>query len=202
MNSHSNDPLAPRAILAGILVATVSGFLTFYLTREKSIHRPEKADPPPSTLNMIGITLNNENCLPQDFYVDDRKVASVDADSATTFSIAEGKHATQSCNRGTQNCGATSAVNWPISTIHRITRWEGCAVSITLSNENCFPLDFYVDGQKVASIAAESEATFSIAEGRHTTRACTRGTRTCGDSSTVDWPSSTIHRITRWTGCT
>lgn len=56
--------------------------------------------------NRVDVDLINQNCYPQDLYLDGEKVAFVDAHQNTTFSTSWGFHRVQACYAGgTNNCG-------------------------------------------------------------------------------------------------
>jgi len=159
---------------------------------------------------LITITLTNTHCNAQDFYVDGVKVITIPADSTETFQSTIGKHETYSCQPGTLTCGDSVEVNWLGSTTQTINRGSSCGavaspapalITITLTNTHCAAQDFYVDGEKVITISADSTDTFQTTIGRHTTYSCLPGTLTCGSSVEVNWIGSTTQTISRGSSC-
>lgn len=80
---------------------------------------------------------------------------------------------------------------------------EGASeVTITISNEDCWPQDFYLNNQRVTTISAKSSGNVTVRAGKYTTRACAAGTSNCGDYSSVTWtPGAANQTLLRSPAC-
>jgi hypothetical protein len=75
----------------------------------------------------VTITLTNNHCTAQDFYVDERlTAAALSPNSTVNFEVAAGPHETYVCEQGTDTCGPKSSVNWSGSTTFSISRGAQC----------------------------------------------------------------------------
>jgi hypothetical protein len=187
-------------ILTGIaaIIAAVGTLITALVTSGAiNIGNPS---PEP---NPVTITLINEHCLAQDFYVDDQRQTTVAAESRVDFTISAGPHKVQACKAGTSECGDTFGPDWTTSTTWTIYRGSECPplVTITLINDYCLAQDFYVDDELRTTVAAESTVDFTISAGPHKVQACKAGTSECGDTYERDWPTSTTWKIYSGPGC-
>lgn len=80
--------------------------------------------------------------------------------------------------------------------------YESAIAEVNLVNEHCEPVDFYIDGQKIAdAIPAESSISFNVEAGNYETTACIAGTQSCGDSVSVTWKGVNSHSILRSSSC-
>jgi hypothetical protein len=195
----------------GTLTCGVSADVNWFGSTTQTISRGSSCGATATlAVELITITLANNPCAAQDFYVDGVKVITISADSTDTFESTIGRHETYSCAPGTLNCGASVDVNWLGSTTQSISRGSSCGapatpapelITITLANNHCYAQDFYVDGVKVLTISADSSDTFQSTIGRHETYSCLPGTLTCGASVEVNWIGSTTQTISRGTTC-
>lgn len=66
-------------------------------------------------------------------------------------------------------------------------------ISISLTNEHCYPIDYYVDGIRKASSVSEGETvSFKVKPGKHRCQACVTGTNECNfEEKAVEWNEST-----------
>ncbi len=75
----------------------------------------------------ITITLSNEHCVAQDYYVDGNLVVSAIAPNSTAnFETNSGKHETATCVPGTNTCADKLVVEWTTSTTQYIARGSQC----------------------------------------------------------------------------
>lgn len=74
----------------------------------------------------VTITLKNENCFDQDYYVDGKVVVQVAAGATAKFQVTPGQHKVQACTTGTENCGSEAELNWPQSTTTSISPNPSC----------------------------------------------------------------------------
>ncbi|MGH8489806.1 MAG: TonB family protein [Gammaproteobacteria bacterium] len=80
---------------------------------------------------------------------------------------------------------------------------RGSEVSITLINKNCWPQDFYLNDQLLATIPARMSQLSTVRPGTYTTKACTEGTSDCGDAILISWTAgTTTHTISPHPTCT
>jgi hypothetical protein len=69
-------------------------------------------------------------------------------------------------------------------------------ITVILTNPNCSPLDYYVDGKlMVASIEPNVTRTFDIVPGKHQVYVCLPKTNNCGDVTQANWTASTTASI-------
>lgn len=75
-------------------------------------------------------------------------------------------------------------------------------VTVTLQNNGCTSQDFYLSGQLITTIPAESSQSFSVTAGRYEAKACTPHTSNCGSVASVDWrPGTVAHTLYRHPNC-
>jgi len=76
----------------------------------------------------IDITLTNNFCKAQDFYVDDTLVVqALDPNATITFQVKPGQHSAYACLAGTTDtCGETSQLDWTESGTHSIDTSPSC----------------------------------------------------------------------------
>jgi hypothetical protein len=58
------------------------------------------------------VTVQNNHCFPQDYYVDGRTVATIPVNSSQSFSILSGQHVVTVCASGTRSCSDSRTVTW------------------------------------------------------------------------------------------
>jgi hypothetical protein len=82
------------------------------------------------------------------------------------------------------------------STTASIKRGEQCQgtptpaiITITLTNYDCQPIDYYVDGTYLLTISADTTVEFQTTEGEHQVYACVSGTPNCGTPVPISWTS-------------
>ncbi len=159
----------------------------------------------PSTTHacLITITLTNNHCTTQDYYVDDQVVVpSLAANVTTTFQVEPGQHSVYVCTAGTSSCGEKVQLNWTTSTSASINGNASACLQIALTNNHCLAEDYFVDGHlAVASLAAGATTTFLVAPGQHSVYVCTAGTSSCGEIVQLDWTASTTASIARGLSC-
>ncbi|HJS17842.1 MAG TPA: hypothetical protein VJ785_03785 [Anaerolineales bacterium] len=157
----------------------------------------------------ITITLTNNNCITQDYYVDGVFVLTIAADSTDEFQTTVGEHELYTCHSETQNCGDSINVNWIGSTTASIKRGDYCqnateppaVITITLTNNNCDDQDYYVDDVFALTISAESTSEFQTTPGDHSIYVCHTGTTNCGAPVNVNWTEATTAAINRGDYC-
>lgn len=67
--------------------------------------------------SVIKITLTNQNCHPNDFYVDDQLIiSSIQPGADVVFSTTTGNHVVFACAVGTNICAEKTSVFWSSST--------------------------------------------------------------------------------------
>ena len=187
----SRHPLSPATIVSGLIVTIVGGIVVAMLVGEG------RFAPSPS----IDITLTNHHCEALDYYVDGQLTVSALAPGATAvFQTTRGQHSIQLCIPGTDNCTEGSQ-SWRRSTTDSITRGTTCLIEITLTNDHCKALDYYVDERLVVSVlGAGSTATFETTPGEHSIRLCIPGTGNCTEGTST-WQTSTTQAISRGSDC-
>jgi hypothetical protein len=106
---------------------------------------------------------------------------------------------------GMHHAGDFQARSWDQTATVTIERISRCPVNgqvtMKLINENCWAVDFYVDGTKMASVAADSSTTFTASAGTHVTQVCNIGTRDCSGEMQETWVLSARKRISRHASC-
>jgi hypothetical protein len=75
-------------------------------------------------------------------------------------------------------------------------------VVITLTNEHCQAMDFYVD-DRLAAARVEPGATveFNVTPGGHSTYTCLADTGSCGETRQVNWPRAATWEIAAGANC-
>ena len=69
-------------------------------------------------------------------------------------------------------------------------------VRVTVNNNDCWPQDFYLNNQIVATVPAKMSREITVHAGHYAARACAAGTRNCGDPNSVTWtPGTTNHTL-------
>ena len=156
-----------------------------------------------ATPKLITLTLTNSHCNILDYYVDGNlMVSSIVPTAKVQFNVIPGEHQVLICNANTHICGDPFMVNWTKSTTTFIPSAVGCPITITLTNSNCNPLNFYVDGSlMVSSIAPKAEVRFNVIPGEHQVFVCHPNTNDCGEPVLVNWASSTAAFIGTSTNC-
>lgn len=193
------------AIIAAII--TVSGNIQVEKLRQNAgvvgnTPKPTAVIPTDTTIAPITITLTNYNCYPQDYYVDNEKMASIPAGDTAVFNTVPGPHQVLACTTGSTTCGDPIQIVWEVSTTALINPHPSCLVTITLTNNHCQSLDYYVDdAMMVSSIAADATFQFSIVPGLHRVYACDPGTGNCGSSVELSWGTSTTAEIRKGPAC-
>lgn len=74
----------------------------------------------------ITITLINEYCKAQDYYVDEELVVSVDGATTTKFEITPGEHRVKACAPGSNVCTGSNQVTWSEATTRYIYSGASC----------------------------------------------------------------------------
>jgi hypothetical protein len=150
-----------------------------------------------ATPKLITITLTNDNCNAQDYYVDGNLiVSSIEPNAKVPFNVIPGEHQVLSCSSNTNFCGDTVQVNWTASTTAAIKPASNCPIAITLTNYNCMAQDYYIDGNlMVSSIKPNAKVIINVIPGDHQVYSCNPGTSTCGDAVQANWTTSTTAAI-------
>lgn len=200
------------AIIAAII--TVFGNIKVEKIRQdaelsKGASQPTSAPLPTSapqiepTIAPITITLTNDNCYPQEYYVDNVKMASIPAGETIVFNTAPGPHQVLACTTGSTTCGDPVQIVWEVSTTAVIHPHPSCNLAtITLTNNHCQPVDYYVDNTlMVSSIAAYANAQFTVVPGTHQVYVCDPGTSICGGTVELTWNTSTTAGILKGPDC-
>jgi hypothetical protein len=151
----------------------------------------------------VTITLTNNNCEAQDYYIDGSKVLSALPPGETgTFQVSPKLHSTYACNPGTGACANPEQTDFTTRRTNAIGRADSCPVTITLTNNNCEAQDYYVDGNKVLSaIPPGAIETFQVSPKLHSTYACKPGTNSCATPEQTDWTSIRTRTIGRASYC-
>ena len=168
-----------------------------------SVPLPIQTPQPEPTTVTISITLTNYNCYPQEYYVDNIKMASIPAGETIVFDTVPGPHQVRACTTGSTTCGDPVQIVWEVSTTAVIHPHPSCNLAtITLTNNHCQPVDYYVDNTlMVSSIAAYASAQFSVVPGSHQVYVCDPGTSICGGTVELTWNTSTTAGILKGPDC-
>jgi len=82
-----------------------------------------------STYAEVNINLINNNCWPQDFYINNQKFTTIAANSSQSLKVSPGTYTTKACAVGSlSNCGQPSSVTWAERAVtHTLNRNPSCA---------------------------------------------------------------------------
>jgi hypothetical protein len=157
----------------------------------------------PVPLSQVTITIINNNCIAQDYYVDGTRVLSaIPSGAIQTFQVFPGQHAAYACEPRTNNCASPEQIDWTTRRTNAIGRSSSCPVTITLTNNNCKAQDYYVDGTKVLSaIAPGANETFQVSPRQHAVYSCEPGTNNCASPEQIDWTTRRTNTIGRASYC-
>lgn len=194
ITNTTTPTLSPTATLSPTI--TLSPTSTFTPTKSPTPTRTPTntrtpKPTPTATLITLEISIVNNNCYPQDIYVDGRKLASnVNAWGGTKMmKLKEGTHQIKYCTTGTTLCGSAFDRSFSLNSRElNITAHSACPsspnelITITIINEDCDSEDLYIDGLKVATVGGYSTATIKHYQGNLTLKACLAGTTFCGSS--------------------
>jgi uncharacterized membrane protein YccF (DUF307 family) len=90
--------------------------------------------------SQVSVTVQNTNCVPQDYYLSGRHVASIPAESSRSFSVAAGGYEIKVCSSNTNKCGPSRFATWGpgaiTSKIHRSPKCPPSAGQGQLSSES------------------------------------------------------------------
>lgn len=97
-------------------------------TSQPSPRRPEaNRSAATSVRDFSSLTIDNENCWPQDFYVDGAVVATIPAKASRVIQVRSGRHVTRACTSKSSDCGNETPVTWtPGSQRHTLYRHPQC----------------------------------------------------------------------------
>lgn len=202
--------LVAALVSAGIIKSpTPTPQPTFFPTDIPTAPRSETTETEFPSSETITITLTNNNCSDEDYYVDGVNVLTISAESTSEFQTTVGEHEVYVCRPGTLDCGSSVTKNWLGSTTASINRGDHCdtstqapgLITITLTNNNCDAQDYYVDGVNVITVEAGSTVEFQTTAGQHEVYVCFPGTQNCGSSVTKNWPESTEAAVNRGEYC-
>jgi hypothetical protein len=99
--------------------------------------------PTPTVTEQITITLVNDDCKTDDYYVDGTLVSTIEAESKDSFAIDAGQHTIVACRANADNCGDSIQRFWPKSKEEHIGRSESCPVTPTpIIRKTLFEDDF------------------------------------------------------------
>lgn len=75
-------------------------------------------------------------------------------------------------------------------------------VTVTLVNEHCAAVDYYVNDQlAVSSLPGGYQTSFSVSPGNYETKACLADSSNCGSTVTRDWSADDVATIRAGEGC-
>jgi hypothetical protein len=83
------------------------------------------------------------------------------------------------------------------------TTYNQRQTKVSLINEHCRPVDFYLNQQRFATIPAYTSQVLNVPPGTYTPKACNPGTSVCANHSPVTWVEETAtYTIYRDPSCT
>ena len=112
------SPLPSPPVRAGIStnwkVAIGVAFIVLIIL---AVISPTKSTEPvlnarPTSISNVTVTVNNNDCWPQDFYLNNQLVATVPAKMSRDVTVPAGQYASRACAAGTSNCGSDTSVTW------------------------------------------------------------------------------------------
>jgi hypothetical protein len=74
-------------------------------------------------------------------------------------------------------------------------------ISAKIESLNCFPIDFYINGELVASIPPGMARVATTRPGPLETKLCLAHTSTCGNTAVVNWHDGMTYTIARHESC-
>lgn len=167
-----------------------------------------RRDPTPTpSLNTVALSIFNEHCLDQDFYMDDLLVATVRSGTQVDIQVNSGEHYYYACEFGTSNCASSYYAIWTQNAILGIPSSPACSppapvpVTITLVNENCQNYDLYLDGVYYSTIYEGETQYVSLEPGAHMAQGCISETEICGASTQQEWFQDSTYTIYRESTC-
>ncbi len=81
----------------------------------------------PAALEPISVKIENLNCYPIDFYINNELVASVPSGMARVAITRPGPLETKLCHADTSTCGNAVIINWREGMTYTIARHESCS---------------------------------------------------------------------------
>lgn len=189
------------------LITAGVAIITAMLASPVFVEMIRREPPPTPSLNAVTLSIFNEHCLEQDFYVDDLLVATVKPGAQVDIQVNSGEHYYYACEFGTSNCGSSYYAIWTQSATLSIPSSPACSppapvpVSITLVNENCQNYDLYLDGAYYSTIYEGETQYVSLEPGTHVAQGCISGTEICSASTQQDWFQDSFWTISRETTC-
>ena len=166
-----------------------------------------KEPTPPPGLSVVTLSIYNEHCLDQDFYVDDLLVATVKSGAQVDIQVNSGEHYHYACESGTLNCGGIYYAIWTQNALWTIPSIPACnpsapaAINITVVNENCQNYDLYLDDYYYSTIYEGETQLFSFEPGAHIVKGCISGTEICSASTQQEWIQDSYWTISREATC-
>lgn len=87
-----------------------------------------------SEVSYVNVEVTNQNCFPQDFWIDDRPIVAIPANESRTIQATSGLHVTMACGAGSsqvwqyhRGCGGPTEVTWIGDNLkHTINRASNC----------------------------------------------------------------------------
>ncbi len=139
----------------------------------------------------ITVSVTNRACLIQNYGIDNAVTLTVAPGETKSVASRTGEHSVQICFPGTGDCGERTTVLWaePVS-----VTIDACPASITVqvTNKDCDPQRYYVDGQLVAPyLVQDADTTFDTNPGYHRVHTCNIETGDCSEDVLVIWADST-----------
>jgi len=158
-------------------------------------------------LGAVTLSIYNEHCLDQDFYVDDLLVATVKSGVQMDIQVNSGEHYHYACETGTLNCGSIYYAIWTQDAVRSIPSTPACnpsapaAINITVINENCQNYDLYLDDYYYSTIYEDETQYFSVEPGAHIAKGCISGTEVCSAWTQQEWIQDASWTISREATC-
>ncbi|MCI0609738.1 MAG: hypothetical protein L0Z71_11835 [Anaerolineae bacterium] len=198
--SNLSPEMRTALITAAVAVATA-------LLASPVIVELIRREPTPPPISAVALSIYNEHCLDQDFYVDDLLVATVKSGVQMDIQVNSGEHHHYACESGTVNCGSIYYSIWTQNAVLSIPSSPACIppapapITITVTNENCQNYDLYLDDYYYSTIYEGETQSFSVEPGAHIAKGCILGTEICSASTQQEWIQDAAWTISREATC-
>jgi len=190
-----------------VLITAGVALFTALLASPVIVELIRKEPTPTPDLGAVSLSIYNEHCLDQDFYVDDLLVATVKSGVQMDIQVNSGEHHHYACEAGTLNCGSIYYAIWTQDAIWSIPSTPACnpsapaAITITVVNENCQNYDLYLDDYYYSTIYEGETQYFSVEPGAHIAKGCISATEICSASTQQEWIQDASWTISREATC-
>lgn len=140
-----------EAVVALIVVGVISVGTTVTRGFYENYHLEDKVQSvviEPSSVSAVRVTVTNNNCWPQDFYLNNQLTTTVPAKMSRDITVRAGQYTAKACTVGTSNCGNDSSVTWA----------PGAANQTLLPNPACMSQGVAAERAQAEQQAREQQA--------------------------------------------